>query len=645
MAWIRFASIGLCTAPLLIAACFNPPVGGGGTETDAATEGGCTPNVVRECTCPDGAMGVETCVGGIDFSDCQCDPSGTTTDATVDDSTGEPECLVDEDCADLSTACALGVCEGGACVVENRAAGTACGDGADAECDRADTCDGRGACGTNVAADGETCSSCEGTACSCIDGACTECPGFAETNEFLTARSIEGWELEGGWGLFAVSPPIFGDTATSFPGQVFGTDGNRAPPYPGAELEASTARTTPTLLPAELQFESWHVDEGGIPGPLPAAFDNKRVRVSIDGGMTWSTLADCSDTSVVPPAFCGARLDDRSPTDWDEIVLPVPAELVGELAIVEFAYQTLDACCDNERGWFIDSLNFATECDCISDGACAAYDTECGTAECSSTGACALASEAAGSECGDASDSDCDAADICNATGQCLSNVAPSVDTPCSDCPSGSCSVCDAGSCGDCSATLNTFDGPSAIEGWTITSLIDGEPAGWGVFPVLPRNQNFDPTMPADSVLVGAPALGNDGNRNRDYPGGHIEQSTIVSPVAPIPAILTFDSWHVDEGGSGGMFDTKTIEVSLDGGMSWEILVNCTAEPDGTPYLFCLAENVGRAMDDWDPITIDMGAFAGQMGQLRLTYSTGDSCCGFERGWYIDNLNFAVPCG
>ncbi|MEM7155825.1 MAG: hypothetical protein AAF799_23445 [Myxococcota bacterium] len=644
MASLRFAFFGFALVPLFIASCFNPPVGGGGTETDDATTGGCTPNVVRECTCPDGAMGLETCVGGIDFSDCQCDAlATTTTDATADE-TAAPECLNDEDCADQASECVGATCDGGVCVVENLAAGTACGDSADGECDGADTCDGRGACSTNVAADGVECSTCEGDVCSCVEGACGECPGFAATNEFLTPRSIAGWELEGGWGLFTAAPATFASAAVTFTGQVFGTDGNRVSPYPGAQLEASLARTRPTVLPAELEFQSWHVDEGGIIGPQPAAFDSKRVSVSTDGGETWTVLADCSDGSEVPPAFCGPRLDERSATDWDAIALPVPPELVGEMGIVEFAYDTLDECCDVERGWYIDSLNFATECDCISDAACAAYDSDCGIAECFNTGACAFMSEPQGTKCGDATSSWCDGADTCNSTGQCLTNVRPSVTSTCEDCASGSCTVCEAGTCGDCSATVNEFDGPSAIDGWTITSLQDGEPAGWGVYPVVPRAQNFDPMMIDGGVLQGAPALGNDGNRVRDYPGAHVEESTIVSPVDVVPETLTFDSWHVDEGGSGGQFDTKIIEISTDGGADWETLVNCTAEADGTPFLFCLPEPVGRAMDDWDPISIDLGPWAGQMGQLRLTYSTGDSCCGFERGWFIDNLNFAVPC-
>ena len=34
----------------------------------------------------------------------------------------------------------------------------------------------------------------------------------------------------------------------------------------------------------------------------------------------------------------------------------------------------------------------------------------------------------------------------------------------------------------------------------------------------------------------------------------------------------------------------------------------------------------------------------GMPGQLRFVYETLDSCCGFERGWYIDDLSFAAFC-
>jgi hypothetical protein len=94
-------------------------------------------------------------------------------------------------------------------------------------------------------------------------------------------------------------------------------------------------------------------------------------------------------------------------------------------------------------------------------------------------------------------------------------------------------------------------------------------------------------------------------------------------------------------GGPG--VDGKTIQLSLDDGATWNILVDC-ANADQVAFPFCAYRNDDRPGDVWDPITIDTAAFAGMVGRLRFTYVTGDACCDFERGWYIDNLAFAQSC-
>jgi hypothetical protein len=108
-----------------------------------------------------------------------------------------------------------------------------------------------------------------------------------------------------------------------------------------------------------------------------------------------------------------------------------------------------------------------------------------------------------------------------------------------------------------------------------------------------------------------------------------------------VPATLTFISWHVDEGGD--FYDDKTIEISVDGGVSWDLLVSCSSQPGGQP--FCVNVSDGRLGTDWDPISIDTSAWAGQTGRLRFSYESMDSCCEFERGWFIDDLNaFSISC-
>ena len=47
----------------------------------------------------------------------------------------------------------------------------------------------------------------------------------------------------------------------------------------------------------------------------------------------------------------------------------------------------------------------------------------------------------------------------------------------------------------------------------------------------------------------------------------------------------------------------------------------------------------GKGKDDWDVNVFDTAAYVGQVGMLRFEYATGDTCCSFEQGFYIRNLN------
>lgn len=118
-----------------------------------------------------------------------------------------------------------------------------------------------------------------------------------------------------------------------------------------------------------------------------------------------------------------------------------------------------------------------------------------------------------------------------------------------------------------------------------------------------------------------------------------LAQHRALRPIE-VPAQITFSSWNVDEG-SG--FDNKIIELSVDGGVTWTVLVDCPAGI-GVPQPFCNSRDATRLGTDWDNIVLDTAAFVGQVGQLRFTYNTGDGCCSFERGWFIDNLSFAQYC-
>jgi hypothetical protein len=628
----------------LLVGCPDDPVTP--VDTDAASTGpspttegdACTPGQASDCTCPDGSPSTRPCrADGTGFDACECaDPdttAGTDPDTTAGtdpttaegSSTGAPPCESDEDCAGLPVAeCEVPMCDAsGACVPNEAPVGTPCGDGADTACSDPDACDGAGNCSPSDAPNGAVCSGCGADQCQCAAGECTTCAAYPPTNNFLTPRSIEGWELTGSWGLHRTAPQSEVAVGLEFVGQVLGTDGNRVAPFPGAEVEVSYARTPPITLPDTIVFLSWNVDEGG------GASDNKTVRVSVDGGATWDTLVDCAvDPSY---AFCQPSAA-QDPAVFDLIQIPVPAALVGQGGIVEFGYDTGDACCDFEQGWYIDSLNVAQECACTVDEDCMAFGSECGVGFCGFSGECALMAIPEGDPCGDAFDNDCNGADECDGVGYCRDNLAATGLETCDDCPSGdTCSYCDAGQCLDCQSftDFTGFSDPQGVPPWTVISI--SGTADWGLYLEAPLNQNgVGPT-----VFPNGPVYGTDGNRNPPYPGGEAESSQAITSVGVLPFELTFGSWNVDEG-SG--FDTKTIELSVDGGASWTVLESCAA---GSTQPFCDFVDDSRAIDDWDVVTLDTSPWFGQNGQLRFSYDTGDGCCSFERGWYLD-FSYAI---
>jgi hypothetical protein len=613
----------LCLGVIGLTGCFDPEVThNNGEESTGGSESG-TVETTLETTSPTSATSPDTTVE-------------TTTPADSSSDTAPPECRTEADCP-APDECHVVTCDDGMCVDAPVDAGTPCGDDTVAECNAADSCDGDGNCVENVAPNGSTCTGCALGQCSCNDGACGDC-SFAPTNNFITTRSIAGWELTGGWALYREAPQSASAPAIPFEGQVLGTDGNRSSPYPGGEQEDSYARSPVTTLPATLDFLSWHVDEG-------SGYDNKSIAVSIDDGVSWVVVADCTINAGL--AFC-MNLSDRAPDAWDSISIPVPPDMVGERGLVELRYNSGDGCCQFERGWFVDVANFATECACGDDAVCSKLGGECGPGVCGGGGECELDAIAAGMACGDATDVECDAPDACDGFGYCAGNVVANGLSACHDCPSGdTCQLwCEQGLCSDCASALitNDFATGFATFGWTTESL-DGTGNGWGIYNQAP------PRAEAGSLPIAfstAPVWGTDGNRVSPYDlanppnNSETENSQFTTYPDTVPDTITFDSWHQDEGGAS-TYDAKTIQLSVDDGASWDVLVDCATADQGL-FPFCASFTSDRAGDDWNPITIDTAAYAGMVGRLRFTYSTIDSAGTFERGWYIDNLSFAQSC-
>jgi len=542
---------------------------------------------------------------------------------------GMPECTGNADCDDLTTPCTEGVCDAGSCVEEPLAMGAPCGSPMPTGCSGPDACDGAGMCAPNDAPDGAPCGDCPlgaGLCAACLGGMCQDCPAFASTNSFQGPSALDGWDLTGGWGLYRETPYSTTLPQVQFGNQVLGTDGNRAKPYPGTDTEIDTyARTPPTVIPQNLMFRSWHVDEGSNFTDL----DRKRVRISTDGGQSWTVVADCFAGPNEMEPFCLDNFGPRDRADWDDVLIDTGA-LAGQVGIVEFSYNTVDEFIGFELGWYIEVVNFATQCSCNGPQGCASLDGECGTGTChAASGECRLQPANIGGVCGDAQAVACNEPDSCGAFGYCNENQ---VETGgwCDSCAAGTSCQCVGAMCQDCFSPLgvNTFDYVQYASGWVTTG-------DWRSYLAAPPSE-----MEANSIVFASRVFGTDGNRQVPYPGAEMETSTATSQMALLPATLTFDSWHVDEGGSAGL-DNKWIRVSTDG-VNWTDLVDCNFTPGGQPFCTFLQT---RTADAWDSITVTVpAAMAGQMGYVEFAYDTADAFTGFERGWYIDNLNFLPPC-
>ena len=419
---------------------------------------------------------------------------------------------------------------------------------------------------------------------------------------------------------------------------VLGTNGNRKNAYYiGSEREISQATSPPTVIPANLEFLSWHLDEG-------AAFDLKAVQVSTDG-VSYTTIAICTMGGGSPFPFCDF-ITQRDANDWDAISLPVPPQFVGQLGRVRFLYDTSDGCCQFERGWFVDALNFATDCACSASTECAYLTTGCASGVCD-TQECVSQPANVGASCtllgGSA---DCGGG-ACSDNGFCAP-ITTNDTSDCGDCTEGPglCTYCSLGACPNCPAVQRFFNfsfGPQ----WTLSG-------DWGFFDsCLPPNQvtpneflcvNFpqDPTTPL------APGwLYNNGSRTFANPwtfaAREIEVGSARLGPAVIPAMLTFNSWHQDRGGNNTFMprDTKVIRGSLDG-VNWTTIVNC----DGNMTIpFCLpwpTPGMNRPITSFDAVSIPVPQnLAGQTGFIEITYDTVDQGQGWERGWIIDDINFA----
>ncbi|MEX1361859.1 MAG: DUF4215 domain-containing protein [Nannocystaceae bacterium] len=303
--------------------------------------------------CGDGVVGpAEACDDGNEIDDDDCSNQCATADC------GDGQVQEGEECDDGNDE------DGDGCLSTCLVA--SCGDGivheGSEECDDGnldDTDECLSTCVQATCGDGIQQAEVE----QCDDANGDDADGCTQACEchltFQHGVHIDGWELEGDWSIYDEAPPsslVLGWPAVPFAtqGQVFGTDGNRSAPYPGEEVEISSATTTSFLVPETLRFRSWHVDEGGS-----ESYDTKRIRVSIDAGSSWHTLVDCEVGPNANLPFCQEEDSARDEADWDDIEIDAAA-FAGVPGQLRFEYDSYDSYTGFEQGWFIDELNALT---------------------------------------------------------------------------------------------------------------------------------------------------------------------------------------------------------------------------------------------------------------------------------------------
>jgi hypothetical protein len=477
------------------------------------------------------------------------------------------------------------------------------------------------------------------------------CTGPEDPYEWDPTSCSDGFDNDGDMLVDLADPDCTGpgdDTEENidpirFSRPVLGTDGNRKHPYGpgmGSELEDSTATSPPTVLPATIRFLSWNLDEGFY-------FDLKAVQLSTDG-INFTSIAICPPNVTIPAfPFC-EPISSRAADDWDLIELPTPAEFIDQVGYVRFVYDTGDACCNFERGWYIDALNFATDCACQDDAGCAYAMSECGTGTCdTNVGECALTPGNLGATCALPTSPDC-SAPTCDDNGWCASNFLQFEADLCTSCSEGAalCSACIDAVCANCPA-MQTFATANPV-GWTfqgdwiITSAVRPNSVAPNGFEFFPFSMTGDPADP----LV-APMLANDGSRTTANPwvagANEVETAYVRTGPTPIPAMLTFKSWHQDRGGNDtfNLRDKKTIRVSVDGGSNWTTIINCEGN-NTVPFCLPSPAFTNRSLTQWDDVSLPIPQeLVGQVGIFEIFYDTVDAGQGWERGWYIDDLNIA----
>jgi len=144
--------------------------------------------------------------------------------------------------------------------------------------------------------------------------------------------------------------------------------------------------------------------------------------------------------------------------------------------------------------------------------------------------------------------------------------------------------------------------------------------------------------------------IGNDFDRTQPPLSGGTSRKansgTLISPPIDLTktatATLTFYTWWEIEGVNSDQFDVMLVEVSVDGGISFQLLgsgaLNPLNDPNGASWKAYSSGGLGIPAV-WTNQLFDLTPFIGKVVLLRFRFETGDQRYNGFRGWFIDDVS------
>ncbi|MDA3864185.1 MAG: DUF4215 domain-containing protein [Deltaproteobacteria bacterium] len=165
---------------------------------------------------------------------------------------------------------------------------------------------------------------------------------------------------------------------------------------------------------------------------------------------------------------------------------------------------------------------------------------------------------------------------------------------------------------------LEDFEGGSTPSGWTINGNWElGSPGSDG------------PSSAYSGSIVLSSSLNGNYLNDMDFNTNNVQLPSIDLTTSNAP-IMTFYSWLDSE----NSYDGGRIEVSTDGGSTWNFVLNSEINPgydDTTDNIWCGSYN------SWSMYTVDLSSYIGNVVEIRFAFHSDSSVSSYA-GWYIDDL-------